>query len=1599
MNTPTPQPGFAPAPVNSSQWNSQWIQAAADARMQNTQDRTAAGTAGVADWLLHPIEWAGSKIHAVYSTIISRPLATPFLAFYGAAAEAEDTGDEWARIFSGDTWDKAYQQAKHVSPGQALGFGIIHFGEGREEFRKSMGKEVIKTVETEPGKFETVNLNKTGIIWDSPEAVKGYYDHGVQKYISGGLDFAASWYLDPLVLGGKTVGLARRAAYVRPAFAGVESKNLAQKITGTGGKKNLIDNNLKSSAFGEMSNLIVANKAKLGDQFTEWVTHQAWAKNSRDSGSMAAALTAAKDQDEVNHILAISMGDKGALKALQAKNAVLGAQMEMLEAQHKGLVTNFPSNPTPFQAGLQQFQLQGVSDAISKISAQQQHVERMLNLEDSMFNGMYFMPGLSKIASNFGQHARGLQTTNSMKLAKAGGLRTAAMSLAYNNLYVRPVRVLTGTTFNGVRAPGHINIDAEDSYRAFDASLGQAKVWTQQERAVRVGAYINADSAGRNAVLQAADMETFKRIADKHGMNPDDAQALYRTLGGMKGRARDGQVYSTANITTPNGGVLRADHVDDAGNLIVVRPVFNTQLENTHIMTDYEHLDRVLSMTAAPFKKLFNEAAIRSKHKAGTKANANEAMEVALKGVGKTAGAKALATREVGADMLEVMNKMWKFNVLLRMGYGPRAIADDFMGQAARFGSASLFLERAARGGRNLANRTMNRMMHDVTGYQQQLASVDMGIENLTKMVAQHEENLARVKSLPAPTKSAKAARQRQQQLANVQQAYDDSISQIESLKSYRNKLNETKGSLGDNYVIMDDGTAFARPFEGTAGQMFRDLNSGRRTLDSMMGGTASDMWNAYRSGDWRAITRADETFNESWMRVVQNQIAHDDAAVAYLNGQDLERWFRTPAGRAYRNASGIRSLSPAEHADRIATSVDHYLPMNSAETAALRDAVRGQREDNEILDLMRSVRNEHAPVSVQAAGLEYAMGKGKFFQAVDKTVDGFYKIMNQLPSETLSRNPLFFQLYRQHASEMWQARKDAGLAKLTPREQQAVADRAREMALKDVKKFTFNMDFESKLAYKMRFIAPFFGPMEESFRRWGRIVADRPETIGRAAQVYTSPIHAGHAVDLDGNPVDGDGYATRPDGTRYLVPKNKMHLQFQAPTWVAKQIGMDQGSVIDVPINTLNLVLQNDPWYNPGTGPWVQLPANWAAIHTGPQDIGGKEILLGDVFQQLGVLQKVTPNSSDQILGSLPKFLSTVLGGQDYEQQQKDMAYLMQSESYKWNTGLRDTEPTWQEIKNRVGHMAYLRGLMKVGLPFSADFKDPYQFFRNQYQQLQQADPNTADQVFLARYGDAAFAFTGALTSNKKKLPATVNAVRADEKFAYLTDMDPDYAQLIVGPYASGDFSQTAYIQQMASGDRKVNDARDVVAKSQANLGWAQFDKDMNNIRAELYQAGFTSFQDKGAENIDAMRKGLIMMMTTETLPSGKKNPFYNEEFTKDFMTTDRSKDQRRAEMFNKLVTEKALIGDDMRDDIKGLALYMDARNALTTQLDERYKAGGSKDINAKHNLDLKLGFHGYTEQLIEANTLFQSLHDRWLMRDMYDHGDPGLDIMMEKQ
>lgn len=1626
MGTPTPTPGFAPAPVNSNQWNSQVVEAQAQARVAATQDRLKAadGYTWIPDFIKKPVEWAGSAWHYVYSNVISRPISTVFLAGYIGSAEADSNAESWANLFSGDIWDRAYQDAKHVSPGQALTFGLERFVTNTD-VREAMRKPEIVKIKDEYGRETEVNLNQSGNFWDSPEAVKAHFDHGTQKWVSGGLDFYTSWYADPLAIVGKGIGAFRKAAYVRPAVEAAGKQNLGSIVVNkaTGGRlfapKTMSENvtkNLRSSAFTQMGDTIMKQKAALaanpttglGDRFADWVANQNWAKNSPDAGAIANALSRASDRSQVDNILAIAAGDRSVINPLREKSEELAAQMEALKRQREGALASAPVNPTQQQASQLQLQLQAIADDMTRIDQQTKGISAKLAVEDSFKNGLYFMPGVSKVASNFGQYARGLETKTTAGTSLVGRVPAWGLTLAYNNLYVRPVRVLSGTTWNGVRAPGHIDIEAADAHRAVTANLEQSKVWSPDEIRTITSQFLTANKENKGLILQTMDAATVTRIAQRYGLDESHAAAIYRQLGGMRGRARDGQVYSTANVTLADGRTVRADHVDDAGNLIVVAPLLNSQLQNTQILTDYEHLSRVLKYTAAPFKRLLKQEEIKQRATSGvgplTRDQASAAAQTAVEGLGKEAGAQLgpaiVKSLEVGKEMSEVMGKLWKFNVLFRVGYGPRAIADDWMGQAARFGAWNFFVDRTLvpAGKAALRNAPKTRRIINIaewnkpfrpSSFEMKLASMDSGIAVLTQRAERYQQKIDHMASyLPPATsyvgKGSKGRRQlsqRAQVHADYTQKLKDTTDQLNWLKGERNRIGAMRNSLGDNYILMDDGAAIPRPYEGPGGQIARDRNSGRRTVDSLLGGTANDLWNYYRSGNWDVITTAEPgRYTGAWGRVVNFQLKQDEAAMAYLNGQALKDWFQTPAGRAYRDRSAVKSMSSEEHAQRIEATIDHILPPNATpETSALRQAVALGKSDEEVMKLMNKVRLGDGPVGIQAEGVAYAMGKGDTFQHIDNLMNGFYDKMNRLPSEVLSRNPLFFQLYRQHATEIYQLEKSAGKTHLTPRELERIANKARDLSIRDVKKLTFNMDFESKLAYKMRFIAPFFGPMQESFTRWGRIVADKPEILAHAANIYTSPIRAGHTVDQDGNEVGEDGYVTLPNGERKLVKKSDMHIQFQAPQWLAKSIGMDQGSIVDMPIDTLNLVLQNDPWYNPGTGPWVQLPANWVALRADAQ--------VGDTMKDLGILQRTTPNSISQLTGAMPKLVYAILGGEDDAQQQKDMAYLMQSENYKWQTGLRDKEPSWDEIKERVSHAAGLRAWMKVVLPVSSDFKDPYQFFRDRYNELRTADPNTADQVFLAKYGDAAFAFTGALTTSKKGLPATVEAIRADKRFAPLIQEDPDLAQLIAGPYSSGDFSQTAYVQQMASGDRTVNNAADVMRKSQANLGWAQYDKYMNMISSQMYQAGFTTFDQPGAERFMNMRRVLVKILTSPTMPDGSKNVAYNEEFSKAFLTVDRGKDERMAAKLNDLVKEKSLIGDETRSDIKKLASYMDNRNALKKLLADRDRAGGSADINARSNWDLRRGFADSVMAMREADTQFQALHDRWLGNDMFDH------------
>lgn len=1625
MATPTPQPGFAPAPVGSDAY-AQSVQQSIDAyarqqqanlvyRAQNPNDNSF-----LPEWLMKPIEYIGSKMYAVWRPV-ARVITTPLLAAdFAKAEEGAGRGNQWGNLFDGNVWDRAYHDAKHVSPGQAI---------------YSLGANAFSTPE-ELNRKLTAGQPTGTYIWDNPNNVSKFFDHGSQKYISGGLDAAVSWYADPFVLAGKAAGIASRAAYVRPVTqtrqVTIAGKAL-ERVTGAttakihpalgfqaGKVTSNLDKILNSSAYTKFGDAIMKAHAANPDGIEKWVADQPWARNSSDGMALANAIgkAARSGRAELDQVLKISMGEEGAYGAarssLLANNPQLAAQLEGISDFQKNLPALMPANPSPAQLSLYSKVLDYHANQIKAINDNQRFLESAINAKGSL-GALHFNPVLSPLAASAGA---GVRAADRAVMTKLEGMRKATFgaSLVKNSLYVRPIRLIGGIgsvlvqplralsiapakdAWNAIRPNGWVDLHDTQAYREVDAQLASAKVFSPTERANHVSDFMRTDNPStRGAVLVGLETKAVERIAAKYGMDADSARTVYAQLAGQKAAITSGRVYSTAKIQLADGSFAPIDSLDDAGNLVAAHPILKTQLENTHVMMDFENFDKVLRVNAPAITRL-----VQAGKNAG---EAADLIKSGQAGVRATAAYKAMVGRDALSSLADVLGSLWKFNALLRVGYGPRAISDDFLGQIARFGAYTMFVERAAKGGGRGIIRSLNNAFNDPTLYHARRTGMEGGIQTATERIADLTRKQGQIEKYLPPNVNApvgRAARRahakRVSDLADLQREIERQHGIISDTQSALANLDKWRAASGKGYVALDDGTAIPAAFEGSQGALFKDLNSGRRTVDTMMGGTAVDLLNYLRNGDWGVVEAARASRSEylsAWLRNVQRQIAQDPAAREAVAGRDLEAWFKTEAGRAYRKGTPYASLDPAIHADRVQAHVDAYLPTVKKDGSffkegdALRRGVENGLDDGQIRKLMEQAYDgpagkganvTHLP-DIQGEGLAYVLGTSKVAQMSSDMINRFYHVMNQLPSEILSRNPLFKTLYRSHAQELQDLAKSQGLTHMNNRQIQELADQARKRALRDVKKFTFNMDHETKLAHTMRFIAPFFGPMQESFTRWGRIMAEKPETAAHFVQAHTAPIRGGYTFDSNGNKIDSDGYVTDPKtGQRKLVAKGDMHVRFQMPDYMAKAIGMDGGSQIDMPIDTLNLVLQNDPWYNPGTGPWVQVPANFWANHVSPDSLLG-----GDNLQKLGILPYGMDTSSYNILqGSLAKSIGLIMDPNS-DQAQNLTWQIMQAEDYKWKNHMRDTEPTWSEVKDKARKGILLRAFLKNVLPVSASFNDPYQFFRDQYRSMQQADPINADEQFYDRYGDAATVFMESLSKNKGGLPATAAAIAAKHKWGDLISEYPELAGLIAGPEASGTYSQSAYRMQQAMGDRVKITPEEALANAKADEGWGFFQRQMKGLKAQLLDRGLQSFDDAGAEDLKAMKKATVDTLADPTMQDGvTPNQLYNPDWAKQYLTIDLSKDDRLASAMRN-IAQTAELKD--RPDIQGLQLYLDARDVIKGELAARKAAGGSDDINAQQNQDLRQIFQDNINSLTEQSLAFQALHDRWLSRDMFDH------------
>lgn len=1560
-----------------------------------------------------PIVKTMEGMNWLYDNGVSQPISTYLLMGKGARTGNNDPMALSGKWFQASSWAKAWHTANNVSPGQA--FWLNH----------SEGQQVLaaKPTYATPGAAylpagwkdiprdeQQELLKKAGMPAVGNEAVaKLQRDHGWFNFASGATDLASRWWLDPTVLAGKAAGAARTKYIVTPRPA-------------AGWSAESLDSLMSSSRMAKAQKFIWENK----DQ-PDLVNNLSMFKKSAIGPRAGGIISQLKSPEEVNLFLRTTLGDVNARAELQSANASAATRMEQDNSRLSNLelgvmprvqAMNAPNLEAMVQRRADELRTRMASDEdqTARYTAALDHYGELdaLNLTSLSPSRAYARTSNQRLFRTGAALGTTSQTVNAL-----GKSRIYANDLFGSSSTL--VRSFGEKSPNGMIAIDDIHPEAIDELRAHVARIPGIG---PDIRASLLNNYLKTTTEGeRMTALDELQGLAVTKIAEKHGFTHDEGLTLYREYRNNITHGQDElRRYSGANFGDEKQSVdLFA--ADDTGTRLKIHPNMVTKLANNQVLIDLPALDKTLARNASALK--------------------------------------ALRTSRIGnpdwmVDGLDHLSHLWKFGTLFRLGYIPRVLSDDLLGQVARLGAGTMAArtgygvknlatnlfhwkpgsffegqEAAAREGVKYADDEIKALQPqadslkarlDVAGTvhradlgkarlratraRAKLSAMDRAADpvkyaamrklsgKLDKQVTSAENRLA----THSPVRRARLG-QLHDQLDELASHRDLQTTAAEAAKAARAKGFRQSTQL-DQGVEAAPGVVLPPSLGGEQGEYYQKLISSDDSLRTLLQRNKqmvhSNLQKAY--GDTAAAPISypghEGLFVDAWHKAINHQIMQDDLARQAVKGasaDEMAQWLKsTPAGRAYRKRLGIKYDTPERIAASAWHEVDEYMPAASG----VREAALNGEADAEYLTEL--AKTGQYPQYVHSAQLGEALaGSNAVSRTTDRVIDWWYKWAASIPADRMSRHPLFNQLYEGHARALAGQEMKQGV-KLTQKDADRLAETARRLALKDTRKLVFDIAHRTDAGAALRFMSPFYAATTEAWQRWARIIADRPQTVGYASIFFNAPTSWGWMQDADGNRIQKDGTSMVWDDKAQklvpkLVPKSDRYIMARVPKFIAqgpvgKIWGMDSSGNWKVSQDSMNLITQGDPWFNPGTGPIVSIPAS-LLVRDKPKQ--------AEMMRELGVLPfGPTAGGIGQtfVQQSLPAYARNFLTAFDTsdDRYQRVKLQIMQQAAYD-HANLGKPMPSAKDIADRTRNYWLWSATTSFTQPFSTQKPDRFQFFRDQYNALRRKDPMTADEEYLKRFHESHFMFAQATSDNVGGVQATMKAVELEKRYGDLIAKNPDLAALIVGPEGNGPFSPEAYAYQLstpltpggAEMQRTKLSADDAMAENQRRLGWAKYSQLQNAVTAQLHSAGFNSFEDGGAEQYKQMRGTIAKLYGDPLLPDGSNNPYYNEQWSKDYYSLDPKRYDRMIPGLT-AVANSSLASQPKRSDLRILQQYLTFRRAVTAELAQRDKAGGSLDLAAKTNVDLAAGWARVVDGLVESNTDFGDLFHRYLTRDM---------------
>lgn len=1173
--------------------------------------------------------------------------------------------------------------------------------------------------------------------------------------------------------------------------------------------------------------------------------------------------------------------------------------------------------------------------------------------------------------------------------AKEGGFATR---LIRNGFYTAPIRVVQ--TF-GERTPERfINHNDDDAYMRVAEMLKQVPGLGKDTRLDMVREYSQAgNKVERGKVLDNIHTRVVEHMAGSvHGLDAATTQTInemrqvgfQKTMMALTGNKNPDQMFSAALAQESKGMTQanRVDHIED-GEGYVISPLARTQLEMSEPLLPVKELDRLLSR---------NSGLLRSLKQSGGRASDN-----------------------VGTVM-DSLNTVWKAATLLRPGYIIRSQSEEQVASAVKFGIISSMADLRAGGKNWILNRGQQvmavagkgsygntvRITDEATaqaakaqGHAVERIKVNQAWPLVQGRISTERDALKRVE-----TKLAELKKDKDADPADIAKLQEDAVGHqniIDEHMDYATAiLQEAERASGRR---LGEGTfehsgvtvpqAFSKAWENP---IPRDQITSAHAMQTIFArGEAIDNARIIKTGDWAVITPDKETHMASWLAALNKQFRQDDLFRLVAQDPTLAKakaWVKTPAGKYHMGLLGPRAKDTNGTLDAIKATLDQYLPAGTG----LREKMAKGEEITE-QELRATMAKEDFP-SVHGEETKLLTKKHSSETAAriidDKIAEGFRKL-STLPNDVMARQPIYLRAQearmRQGIDQELAYRRDNGLSDdLSMEDLQKLLNKSDRMARKDISQVVYDPT-RTTATEALRFVAPFLSAHMDGLQRWGGLIAEKPQFLGTAAKIYNAPVAAGLITDQYGRPVDqyGNTQVEGADGkkSKEFVPMEKRTLTLRMPegTKNIKGVGQVKTGGIRMSLNALNTILPGDPWFNPGTGPFVQVAGTVIA----KQSPG-----VGDFLQWA----KVMPYGPGEGLGVKDAFLpaymkdawasfdAEVLGGTTQAYSDNVLAEWQRQSAEYANGG---EAPDWKRVQQNAKSFTFFEALTNWISPARTKetplTKTPYQFFVDQYKTMQQADPKNAKANFFEKYGEDYFSFTASL-SKSIGVQASLPAQHTAEMYGNLIAEDPDLAPLIVGDvYNQGKFSNSVYRKQM---DVLLNGVKmrekitpiEAIKNNQKDLGWQIYGKLSDALDAEVIRSGFKSYNQAGAQPFADFKAEMIDAMS-QAYP----------EWYEDYGTVNMAKIPQRINAMTKLVSDQRLMSDPFRaQELIPLAAYIQQRQLLKDELAKRGSSKLSFGLDGTptgQNTDIGMQLRTLQLYLVNSSLGFGDIFHRYLESD----------------